>query len=196
LELHPGQRALQLYGAVRLGRINLEIAALAPTILKLRSTAVFHYPDVPDQSRPLSASTLVRSIEMTQRFVKPPIAVLGRGGSVRRRNGLVGAGSRHPAADRVVANSAFNERRFWRKGLRMYSVPIRAEFSASAGLGLRIREITQESFPTDGVLEYASSGIGDTTPIPLGHLSLALRVPNDNDRELADQRQLNWQFDH
>jgi hypothetical protein len=58
----------------RLRRINLEIAALAPTILKLRSTGVFHYPDVPDQARPLAASRLVRSIEMTQRFVKPPAA--------------------------------------------------------------------------------------------------------------------------
>ncbi len=61
----------------RLRRINLEIAALAPTILKLRSTGVFHYPDVPDQARPLAASRLVRSIEMTQRFVKPPAAWRG-----------------------------------------------------------------------------------------------------------------------
>ena len=58
----------------RLRRIDMEIAALAPTILKLHSTGVFHYPDVPDQGRPLSASKLVRSIEMTQRFVKPPVA--------------------------------------------------------------------------------------------------------------------------
>jgi hypothetical protein len=58
----------------RLRRINLEIAALAPTILKLRSTGVVHYPDVPDQAKPLSASRLVRSIDMTQRFVKPPVA--------------------------------------------------------------------------------------------------------------------------
>jgi hypothetical protein len=49
-------------------------AALAPTILKLRSTGVFHYPDVPDQAKPLSASRLVRLIDMTQRFVKPTVA--------------------------------------------------------------------------------------------------------------------------
>ena len=55
-------------------RINLEIAALAPTILKLRSTGVFHYPEVPDQGKPAAASRLVRSIEMTQRYVKPPVA--------------------------------------------------------------------------------------------------------------------------
>ncbi|MGC9950826.1 MAG: hypothetical protein ABSF64_31050 [Bryobacteraceae bacterium] len=54
----------------RLRRINLEIAALAPTILKLRSTGVFHSPDVPEQAQPLSASKLVRSIEMTQHLVK------------------------------------------------------------------------------------------------------------------------------
>jgi hypothetical protein len=58
----------------RLRRINLEIAALAPTILKLRSTGVFHYPDVPEQGKPLAASRLVRGIEMTQRFVRPPAA--------------------------------------------------------------------------------------------------------------------------
>jgi hypothetical protein len=58
----------------RLRRINQEIAALAPTILKLHSTGVFHYPDVPEQGKPLAASRLVRGIEMTQRFVKPPAA--------------------------------------------------------------------------------------------------------------------------
>ena len=58
----------------RLRRINLEIAALAPTMLHLRSTGVYHYPDVPDQAKPLAASKLVRAIEMTQRFVKPPVA--------------------------------------------------------------------------------------------------------------------------
>jgi len=58
----------------KLRRINLEIAALAPTILQLRSTGVYHYPDVPEQGKPLAASKLVRAIEMTQRFVRPPMA--------------------------------------------------------------------------------------------------------------------------
>jgi len=58
----------------RLRRINLEIQALAPVMVQLRSTGVFHYPDVPDQAQPLSASKLVRSVEMMQRFVKPPAA--------------------------------------------------------------------------------------------------------------------------
>jgi hypothetical protein len=58
----------------RLRRINLELQALAPIILKLHSTGVYHYPDVPDQSKPLAASRLVRAIEMTQRFVKPSVA--------------------------------------------------------------------------------------------------------------------------
>jgi hypothetical protein len=35
---------------------------------------VYHYPDVPEQSQPLSASTLVRSVETTQRYVRPPVA--------------------------------------------------------------------------------------------------------------------------
>jgi hypothetical protein len=58
----------------RLRRINLEIQALAPTMTKLHSTGVYHYPDVPDQAKHLAASKLVRSIEMTQRYVKPPVA--------------------------------------------------------------------------------------------------------------------------
>jgi hypothetical protein len=41
---------------------------------KLHSTGVYHYPDVPDQAKHLAASKLVRSIEMTQRYVKPPVA--------------------------------------------------------------------------------------------------------------------------
>jgi hypothetical protein len=57
-----------------LRRINNEIHALAPTLIGLRSTGVYHYPDVPEQCRPLSASRLVKSVEMTQRYVRPPIA--------------------------------------------------------------------------------------------------------------------------
>jgi len=56
-----------------LRRINLQIHALAPTLVQLRSTGVFHYPDVPDQARPLSQSLIVDSVEMTQRYVRPPV---------------------------------------------------------------------------------------------------------------------------
>ncbi|MCC6858845.1 MAG: hypothetical protein IT158_09795 [Bryobacterales bacterium] len=56
-----------------LRRINLQIHALAPTMLKLRSTGVYHYPDVPEYGKPLSASRLVRHVSMLMRYVKPPI---------------------------------------------------------------------------------------------------------------------------
>lgn len=55
-------------------RINKQIHALAPTVSVLRSTGVYHYPDVPEQARPLSESKLVESVEMTQRYLRPPIA--------------------------------------------------------------------------------------------------------------------------
>jgi hypothetical protein len=55
-----------------LRRINNQIHALAPTLIGLHSTGVYHYPDVPEQGQPLSASKLVRSVEMTQRYVRPP----------------------------------------------------------------------------------------------------------------------------
>jgi hypothetical protein len=57
-----------------LRRINKQIHALAPTITALNSTGVYHYPDVPEQARPLSESRLVESVEMTQRHVRPPVA--------------------------------------------------------------------------------------------------------------------------
>ncbi len=57
-----------------LRRINNEIHALAPTLIKLRSTGVYHYPDVPGQGTGLAASRLVKSVEMTQRYVRPPVA--------------------------------------------------------------------------------------------------------------------------
>ena len=57
-----------------LRRINNQIHALAPTLIKLRSTGVYHYPDVPDQGQPLSDSKLVEGVEMTQRYVRPPVA--------------------------------------------------------------------------------------------------------------------------
>lgn len=57
-----------------LRRINKQIHALAPTLVGLKSTSVYHYPDVPEQARPLSESRLIESIEMTQRYVRPPAA--------------------------------------------------------------------------------------------------------------------------
>ncbi len=56
-----------------LRRVNNEIHALAPTLDKLKSTGVYHYPDVPPECRPLSESKLVQSVEMTQRYVVPPV---------------------------------------------------------------------------------------------------------------------------
>lgn len=56
-----------------LRRINLQIHALAPALLKLKSTGVYHYPDVPEYSKPLAQSKLVRAVAMTQRYVKPPV---------------------------------------------------------------------------------------------------------------------------
>ena len=57
-----------------LRRINNQIHALAPTMIRLRSTGVYHYPDVPEHGRPLAESKLVKAIEMTQRYVRPPLA--------------------------------------------------------------------------------------------------------------------------
>lgn len=56
-----------------LRRINNQIHALAPTIKKLTSTGAFHYPLVPAGCRPLSESKLIERIEMTQRYVVPPV---------------------------------------------------------------------------------------------------------------------------
>jgi len=56
-----------------LRRINNQIHALAPTLIGLHTTGVYHYPDVPEQGQPLSNSKLIRSIEMTQRYVRPPV---------------------------------------------------------------------------------------------------------------------------
>jgi hypothetical protein len=42
-------------------------------MLKLRSTGVYHHPDVPEYGKPLAQAKLVRSVSMVQRYVKPPI---------------------------------------------------------------------------------------------------------------------------
>jgi hypothetical protein len=57
-----------------LQRINNQIHALAPVLIQLRSTGVYHYPDVPEQAQGLAASKLIESVEMTQRYVRPPVA--------------------------------------------------------------------------------------------------------------------------
>jgi hypothetical protein len=56
-----------------LRRINSQIHALSATLVRLHSTGVYHYPDVPEQAQPLSTSKLVGAVEMTQRYVRPPV---------------------------------------------------------------------------------------------------------------------------
>ena len=56
-----------------LRRVNNEIHALAPTLKKLKSTGVFYFPDAPPECRSLSQSKWVRSVEMSQRNVIPPV---------------------------------------------------------------------------------------------------------------------------
>ena len=57
-----------------LRRINLQIHALAPTVLKLRSTGVYHYPSAPDYGKLLTEAKLVKSVVMVQRLVRAPAA--------------------------------------------------------------------------------------------------------------------------
>jgi hypothetical protein len=54
-------------------RVNNQIHALAPTLKQLKSTGVYHYPDVPPDCVGLSESRLVQLIEMRQRGVVPPV---------------------------------------------------------------------------------------------------------------------------
>ena len=46
-----------------LRRVNNELSALIPTILRLRSTGVFHNAPVPDEGRPVSESRLVSEVQ-------------------------------------------------------------------------------------------------------------------------------------
>ena len=57
-----------------LRRINNQIHALAPVLIHLRSTGVYHYPDVPEQAKPLAESKLVESVAMNQRMTQSPVA--------------------------------------------------------------------------------------------------------------------------
>ncbi len=57
-----------------LRRINNQIHALAPVMTQLRSTGVYHYPEAPQQGRPLSEARLVKAVSMHQRLVKSPAA--------------------------------------------------------------------------------------------------------------------------
>ena len=57
-----------------LRRINLQVRQLAPTLVKLHSIGVYHYPDVPEQCHALSESKYVHSVDLTQRGVVPPVA--------------------------------------------------------------------------------------------------------------------------
>lgn len=63
-----------------LRRINLQIHALAPTLIRLHSTGVYHSPDVPPQGHPLSASRWVQDIHGSTSDLQhpnPPRFLLG-----------------------------------------------------------------------------------------------------------------------
>lgn len=58
-----------------LRRINNQIRMLAPAMAKLRSTGVYHFPDVPEKGLPLSESRLVKAVHMRQHeLVRTPAA--------------------------------------------------------------------------------------------------------------------------
>ncbi len=54
-------------------RVNNQVHALAPVLKRLKSTGVYHYPDAPAECRPLRESKLLASVEITQRYVIPPV---------------------------------------------------------------------------------------------------------------------------
>jgi hypothetical protein len=53
-------------------RINYQIHALAPTLIRLRSTGVYHSPAVPPECRPLSESRWGQGVEMTTVSIRQP----------------------------------------------------------------------------------------------------------------------------
>jgi hypothetical protein len=56
-------------------RVNQEIAMLEPTLGKIHSTGVYHYPYAPRGGQPLTKSSLVERVEMTEhRLVAAPAA--------------------------------------------------------------------------------------------------------------------------
>lgn len=78
---YPGMRlaALDQFGHRTptwgmLQRVNYELHVLAPVLLKLTSTGVYHYPEYPEQGRSLAESKLIKSVELTQDFYRPATA--------------------------------------------------------------------------------------------------------------------------
>jgi hypothetical protein len=56
-------------------RINNQIHVLAPTLKILKSTGVYHFPDVPLECKPLSESLLLKSVSLTQsHMVAAPVS--------------------------------------------------------------------------------------------------------------------------
>jgi hypothetical protein len=55
-----------------LRRINYQIHALAPTLIRLHSTGVYHWPDAPLDGHPLSESRLVQNIQVAAPSLRHP----------------------------------------------------------------------------------------------------------------------------
>jgi len=73
--IDPFGRRTSTYGSLQ--RVNSQIAALAPTLVRLRSTGVYHYPDTPRRGEALVKSRWVKSVSMNKDedgFVPPSVA--------------------------------------------------------------------------------------------------------------------------
>jgi hypothetical protein len=56
-----------------LRRINYQVQALTPTLVRLRSTGVYHGPEVPLGCHPITESRLLKQVEMLTPSIWPPV---------------------------------------------------------------------------------------------------------------------------
>jgi hypothetical protein len=123
-----------------LRRIDNQIHTLVPTLVRLHSTGVFHYPAAPDQAQLLSASKLVESVEMTQRFLRPPVGgrfLLGEFEDERHRPYFM-------LVNKDLANSFEFKIRLRRPGGKLF----------------RISPYTGKEEPFEGEMDWIAPGAG------------------------------------
>jgi hypothetical protein len=112
-----GQRT-PTWAALR--RMNGELAALAPVLLTLTSTGVYHYPDTPKESHGLGESRLLRHVDMIKdedQFVPPAVQarfLVGEFHDMRGRDYLMIVNKDIGHSFQFVLDFRAGERKLWR----------------------------------------------------------------------------------
>jgi len=123
-----------------LQRINNQIHPMVPPLIQLRSTWVYHFPDVPPQGQPIFQRRLIKDIQMAAPDIRPPVQAHFLVGELEDRLG-------RPYL--VVVNKDLN-----------HSFNFRIDLKQKGRKFIRISPYSAREEPVGGEMDWLAPGAG------------------------------------